>query len=373
MQYTLHLTNSCNLSCKYCGLKKNGDYMSKETAFSAIDFAMSGDNSSVGIGFYGGEPLLCKELIAEIIAYVKSKKSNKKIFYKLITNGLLLDQEFLLFAKSENILISISLDGNQQMHDFNRRDRGGNGSYERLLKVVPLLLAQNRYAAAMVTISPGTVKYYSDGIKNLFELGFRTIICSLDYSANWNDKTLRDLNRQYKKLSDLYYRKTISEDKFFFSPFDSKIDSHIHNKEYCNERCKLGYEQISISTFGDLYPCIQFVGDSKYKIGHIHTGIDEAHRKKIYTASQTTPDECKSCDIHHRCTNSCACINKYSTGNITQPSTALCSNEQLLIKCTDHLAARLYKHRNGMFIHKHYNENYSLVSLVEDLNMKIRS
>ncbi len=371
MQYTLHLTNDCNLSCKYCGLKKNRDYMSKETAFSAIDLALSEPDPSVGIGFYGGEPLLCKELISEVTAYVKRKNTNKKVFYKLITNGLQLDQEFLTFANSEHILISLSLDGNELMHNTNRTDRNGNGSYRRLLNVIPLLLAQNRYAAAMVTISPNTVKYYSDGIKSIFTLGFRTIICSLDYSANWDDMTLQELSKQYKKLAELYYKKTVSEDKFFFSPFDSKIDSHIRNKEYCKERCKLGFEQISISTSGDLYPCVQFVGDCKYRIGHVHNGIDEARRMEIYNASQTKQDECERCAIHHRCMSSCACINKYSTGDINQPSPILCANEQLLIKSADNLAAKLYKHRNGMFLHKHYNENYSLVSLIEDSNIKI--
>jgi len=373
MQYTLHLTNDCNLSCKYCGLKKNRNYMNKETAFSAIDLALSGSDPSVGIGFYGGEPLLCKELISEVTAYVKCKNTNKKIFYKLITNGLLLDQKFLTFARSENILISLSLDGNELMHDYNRTDINGNGSYQRLLNVIPLLLAQNRYAAVMVTISPNTVKYYCDGIKNLFLLGFTNIICSLDYSANWDDTDLHELSRQYKKLAELYYSKTTSEDKFFFSPFDSKIDSHIHNKEYCRERCKLGFEQISISNNGELYPCVQFVGDNNYKIGHVNSGIDEARRMEIYKESQTVQDECESCSIRHRCLNCCACINKYSTGDINQPSPVLCANEQLLVKVADHLAAKLYKHRNGMFIHKHYNENYSLLSLVEDSNMIIRS
>ena len=367
MQYTLNLTENCNLNCNYCGLQQSRKYMSRETAFKVIDLVMRRNSRTIGIGFYGGEPLLCKDRIYEVVEYTKKKKPEEKnVFFKLTTNGLLLDDEFFDFAKREGLLISLSLDGNKEMHNANRCNHFGKGSYEKVLDIVPKILSENRYASILMTVAPNTVHNYYNGVKNIFDLGFMNIIPSIDYSGDWREEEIQELERQYKKISKLYYEKTISEDKFFFSPFDSKIDSHIRNKEYCKERCKLGYEQIVVDTNGNFYPCVQFIGDKKFIIGHIDSGIDEVKRKQIYIGSQKEHNECKSCAMKNRCLHSCACVNKYSTGNINEPSPVLCANERMLIPITDNIAEKLYKQRNGMFIQRHYNKDYPLISLIED-------
>ena len=368
MQYTLHLTNECNCKCTYCGLHQNKETMSSENAFKAIDLALSDKQKATGIGFYGGEPLLCKNLIYDIVNYATSKIAglDKKMFFKLTTNGLMLDDEFLEFAKINGILISLSLDGNKAAHDLNRKTHSGVGTYEKVATIIPKLLAHNRYTSTLMTITPNNVEFFHDLVKHIYSLGFVSIICSLDYSANWNDKSLYELKKQYQKLAELYYERTKAEDKFFLSPFESKINSHIQHKDYCSERCKLGYEQISVSPDGSLYPCVQFVGDSKYQIGHVTNGINQSKRKEIFKESQLEYSECQDCAIKSRCLHTCACINKYSTGSLNEPSPVLCYSERTLISIADRVAARLYKQRNGIFIHKHYNEFYSLVSLVED-------
>lgn len=368
MQYTLHLTNECNLKCNYCGQKHSCDHMSTETAYKAVDFALSSNQKSIGIGFYGGEPLLCKSLIYEIVQYTKKKtiKTNTKIYYKLTTNGVFLDDEFIDYAKKEGILISLSLDGNKDAHDMNRIDCAGNGSYEKISKTIPKLLLNNRYTSVMMTVAPNTVRFLYDSICHIYSLGLISIICSLDYSAIWDESSLNELKRQYQKLAAFYYENTKNEKKFFLSMFDSKINSHIHRKEYCADRCRLGYEQILISTNGILFPCVQFVGDIDYQIGHVDNGIDEDKRKSIFKQSCFEHQECQRCSIKGRCNHTCACINKCSTGNLTEPSPVLCFSERSLIPIVDKVASKLYKNRNGMFIQKHYNELYSLVSLVED-------
>jgi len=341
--------------------------MGKRTAFQAIDLALCSAETSIGIGFYGGEPLLCKNLIYEIVRYAKGKKNNgQNIFFKLTTNGLLLDDEFLRYAKRESILISLSLDGNKQTHDTNRKDCAGRGTYDNLLPVIPKLLAQNRYIAVMMTVAPNTVSYFCDSVKSIYSLGFMNIICAIDYSAEWNENHLAELKKQYKKMAEFYCESMAAEKKFFLSPFESKINSHIHHKEYCGERCKLGFEQISVAADGTLYPCVQFVGDSDYQIGNVANGIDQEKRKRIYDLSRKEQPECKKCSVKDRCLHTCSCINKYSTGILNEPSPVLCAHERILIPIADNIAARLYKKRNGMFIHKHYNEFYPLVSLVED-------
>jgi uncharacterized protein len=350
--------------------------MSRKTAFAAIDLALSDGTRNAGIGFYGGEPLLCKELISDVVEYTVSQiagseKPDKKVFFKLTTNGSLLDDDFLDFAARNRIFISLSLDGSEHTHNINRCDRNGNGTYHKATGMMDKLLSHNPYSPVMMTVAPNTAGLLKESVRHIFSLGVRNLICSLDYSAIWDESDLESLRKQYKKLADYYLKAMEKEEKTFFSPFESKINSHVKSREYCRERCKLGYDQISVGTDGALYPCIQFVGDSAYQIGHVSSGIDENRRREIFKQSRAEHDECMNCAIKDRCLHTCACINKYSTGTLTEPSPVLCANERMLIPIADSIAAKLYKKRNGLFIHKHYNNLYPLISMAEDFeNLK---
>ncbi|MCL1790922.1 MAG: SPASM domain-containing protein [Peptococcaceae bacterium] len=367
MHYSLHVTDACNLSCAYCGRKKPPISMSRETAHQAVDLALADPDSSIGIGFFGGEPLLCKDLITDIVAYTNANApAAKKISYRLTTNGLLLDDTFLNYARREGILISISLDGHKEAHDTNRQTHAGQGSYDAILPILPKLLNHNPYTAALMTVAPNTTTFLADSVRSIYAQGFVNIICTLDYSAPWTENDLATLNKNYRKLADTYYEFTLSEKKFFFSPFDGKIDSHVNREEYCAERCKLGFEQISVGTDGTLYPCTQFVDDKDYQIGDVAAGIDQQRRQEIYDLSRAEHPQCRECALRDRCLHTCSCVNKYTTGHITEPSPVLCAVERMLIPIVDNVAARLYKKRSGMFIQKHYNELYPLVSLIED-------
>ena len=67
MHLTLHLTDRCNLACRYCYARHGTNDMALETALSAIAECTDGEENC-GIIFFGGEPLLREELIFEIIA-----------------------------------------------------------------------------------------------------------------------------------------------------------------------------------------------------------------------------------------------------------------------------------------------------------------
>lgn len=69
-----------------------------ETAFRAIDFLLehSIDSENLGLGFYGGEPLLEFELIKKCIQYIKGK-TNKEVLITLTTNATLINREIIEF------------------------------------------------------------------------------------------------------------------------------------------------------------------------------------------------------------------------------------------------------------------------------------
>ena len=96
MHVTLHLTNRCNMACKIllCGAKNRG-YVRLDCARGCGHGGAERPEAAALI-FFGGEPLLRKELIQETIDYAQwvQAQGNVRFHYKVTTNGLLLDEAF---------------------------------------------------------------------------------------------------------------------------------------------------------------------------------------------------------------------------------------------------------------------------------------
>lgn len=96
------------------------------------------------------------------------------------------------------------------------------------------------------------------------------------------------------------------------------------------------------------------------------TGINEERREVLFRLNEAEKDDCSQCAIKNRCNHHCGCLNKQATGSIDKVSPVLCAHERILMPIADKLAGKLYKKRNSMFIQKHYNDMYPLLSLIED-------
>jgi len=375
MHLTLHLTGSCNFRCRYCysGAHTGGD-MSLETAKAAIALALQDQHrqqapgGSLGVIFFGGEPLLRRELIVQIMAHTRELAAGKgqHFHYKITTNGSLLNEAFLTSAETRDIFVAMSLDGVQPAHDAHRLNPASTGTFAQLKPKAALLLRHKPYAPVMAVVNPDTVRHYAESVRFLFECGFRYLIFSLNYAAPWNERDMAQLQAQYEKIAGWYEAETLKESKFYFSPFEVKIGSHVRPGSCAKERCELGQKQISIAPDGGIYPCVQFVGDPAYCIGDVRNGIDEALRQKIFEESNREEKTCIGCAIRNRCNHFCGCLNRQSTGDINRVSPVLCAHERMLMPIADRLGERLFKNRSALFVQKHYNDYFPLLSLAED-------
>ncbi|MGI5849257.1 MAG: radical SAM protein [Christensenellales bacterium] len=370
MHYTLHLTNDCNLGCHYCYVHKQARReMTLKIAKAAIDHAAE-NAGRIGISFFGGEPLLKKDLIKAVIRYARESEQYKKctFHFKITTNGTLLNTSFLRFCTDNRIMIALSIDGIQAAHDAHRIFKDGTGSFASVEKAAKILLKFQPYACAMMVVNPDTIQYYADGIQSLFDIGFKYFICSLNYEkqAAWTDAHMEELARQFDKLSELYIAWTLDEEKFYFSPFEVKMRSFIDGEAYCQQRCQLGQRQLSVDTDGALYPCVQFVGEKEYCIGDVYNGVDEQRRKALFLKAEKTSQNCIDCAIKERCNHHCGCLNKQATGDINGISPVLCAHERIALTAADRTAGILFEKKSSMFLQKQYNEMYPLISLIED-------
>jgi len=76
--------------------------------------------------------------------------------------------------------------------------------------------------------------------------------------------------------------------------------------------------------------------------------------------------ECTECAVKKRCNHTCGCLNRQATGSIDRVSPVQCTHERMLLTIADKIAEKLYKERNPLFLHKHYNKLYPVLSLIED-------
>jgi len=332
---------------------------------------------SCGVVFFGGEPLLDQELIRGLVSHGRDLERHRagRFHFKVTTNGLLLDEDFLEFSLRENVLLAMSFDGTRDAHDRHRRLADGSPTYDRLLPRLRMLLEARPYSAVITVVSPDTAQFLCASVSALLDVGCRYLIVSLNYAAPWDRRTLAVLRRQLTRLGDLYVKWTLEGRKFYLSPFEVKISSHVNRHCFHKERCELAQKQLSVDPDGNLFPCVQFTKagpDSPWCIGNLTTGIVETARCRIRQESEREKAPCRRCAIASRCNNSCGCLNWQTTGTVNNVSPVLCRYEQMTLAVADRIGKRLYKKRNAVFLHKHYNAAYPVLSLLEEAGVSAK-
>ena len=340
MNFTLHLTDACNLDCAYCPAVKQPRRMSEEILYAACDLAFA-VGAGGGFCYFGGEPMLERELILKGLERCKelSEKLHKKTSSRMTTNGTLLDGKFLDKLNEYGTVIGLSFDGVAQ--DKCRRNKAGGGTFRTVAKNARLLHKKMPMSYAMMTISPQAVGNYADSVKYLYELGFRRVIATIAYGqkVNWTDEALEQLRGELEKTAGFYSKVFATGERFYFSPFDTKISGCIKDRSTA-DHCHLGFRQMPIDTDGKIYPCTQFIGLPEYCLGNVFDGIDREKQLEL-SKRAATPEECRDCALIRRCVNSCGCANRLQTGDENKVSPLQCTYERMLIEIADGLAERL--------------------------------
>ncbi len=135
---------ACNLDCTYCF------FLSKEMLYRGSRFRMADElletyikqlleshrSPSVTVAWQGGEPtLMGLDFYRRSIEYVeKHRQPGQTISYTMQTNGTLLDDEWCAFFKRHSFLIGLSVDGPRELHNTYRVDKGGQGSFDRVMQ-----------------------------------------------------------------------------------------------------------------------------------------------------------------------------------------------------------------------------------------------
>ena len=331
----LMVAQDCNLRCKYC-FGDGGSYggeravMSEEIGRAAVDFIIknSGIRKHCEIDFFGGEPLINFKTVKAVTKYVRERERETGKIFKLTltTNGMLLNDKAIDWLNENNISVVLSLDGRKEIHDAMRPDISGKGSYDRVLKNFKKLVesrnGENYYLRG--TYTKKNLDFTKD-VESIHDSGFE--ILSLEPVVLKNSPlalTEEDLPKifdEYNKLSEFYLQRRREGRGFFFFHFN--ID--LSNGPCVAKRlsgCGSGHEYFAVAENGDLYPCHQFVGREKYKLGDIFNGVEDSakHWTKYFRESHVlNKPKCKSCWAKFFCSGGCHANADLFHGDIREP------------------------------------------------------
>jgi uncharacterized protein len=378
LSVTWHLTHNCNLRCRYCYTgAKFGSGMTAAVADKAVAFSLA-EADRPGVAhletvFFGGEPLLRMDLLCSVVDRIRAGAGDRRTSFKMSTNGTLVTGPVVEELRKREVYVSISLDGDPDTQDSERPDAQGRGTSKRLQEAIDLLLDWNPCTSVNCVVTPRTADRVDRSMRWLYERGFKYLSSALDYSAEWTTEDLAVLQASYERLADWYVAETLRGRKFYLSSIDEKIRTRTRGPLDRAERCSIGWRQFSISPSGRLYPCVQFVkedNDPSFVLGDVFSGFTEEKRRWVSSCSEGVKPECDGCALLDRCSSWCACVNWTSTGSLERASPVVCAHDQMLMRIADAAANRLWKRRNHLFIHKHYNPAFPVLSFIEDVIVK---
>lgn len=280
----LNLANQCNLNCSYC-YADGGNYGNSELLMKAnvaqkgIDRFIKPTNNDLHVILFGGEPLINKSVIKEIL-----NKNGKTLTYSINTNATLLDEDIISILVENGVKISISIDGTRNTHDSQRKYSNEKPTYDVIVNKLKMFSSEiMEQLWARVTVTNRSISIYED-IMHLLSLGFKKIDMSFvagnkEFSENKNniEKWMDDIDRLAATSIELWLNNGV-----IIYPFTKVYQSMIHGLK-AQTTCTAGREMLSIQPDGKIVPCFKFnniiLGDLENKGLNQEEVLDFEHYK----------------------------------------------------------------------------------------------
>ena len=368
---TFIVTKDCQLACKYCYLvgKNTKERMSWEIAKKAIDYILDREKEfpeeSVIWDFIGGEPFLEIELIDKICDYIKLEmfQRNHHWFnsyrFSFSTNGINYHTEKVqkfIEKNHDHLSIGITIDGTRKKHDLNRiykfrdeEDKIERGSYDDVVKNIPLWLEQFPNSSTKVTISSPDIPYIKESVLHLYSLGIREVNINCVFEDVWQEGDDLLFEEKLIQLADAIIDQGLYEEyacSFFVEHLGKPLDPKLDNTNWCGAG-----RMLAVDATGIFYPCTRFAqyslrNKSAWIIGNVEEGIDKNKLRPFLTLDRCTqsPQKCIDCEVASGCAW-CQGENydAAETPTVFQRSTAICKMHKARVRANNYYWNKLFR------------------------------
>ena len=326
--------SACNLSCDYCF------FLKKEKLYPGSNFRMSDDVHEtyikqlfeghqvpqVTVAWQGGEPtLMGLDFFRRSIELQKKyAKPGTRIESTFQTNSILLNDEWCQFFHENSFLVGLSLDGPKKLHDFYRKDKGGRGTFDRVLRAARMLQKYRVEFNVLCTVNSKNADYPLE-VYRFFrdELGahylqFIPIVERINENGEIGfqegnqvtDRSVRpeQWGRFLIEIFDEWVKRDVGQN--FVLNFDGALAGWLG---MAGTVCIFGPtcgEGTALEHNGDLYSCDHFVEPKHYlgnilKTPMIELVASDKQRKFGQDKRDTLPKYCRECEVLHICNGEC--------------------------------------------------------------------
>jgi uncharacterized protein len=302
--------------------------MNEETVKRAVEFIKKGSmgRKSLGINFYGGEPLLFPDIIFKVLKEVKefADENNIQFSTTFTSNGTLFTEEILEKLKDYSYEVQITLCGPKEIHDTIRVDKKGNGTYERLMDVISLFKNYGTHFHIRVDVDQDNYHAMKPLLEDLKERGHQGLyigfcpigkdICYTEMERDTKEVDVVSLTR----LSEMAHEMGFMTNPIYIQNFVEGCSAIMDNF-------------MAIDPKGDIYKCIAAPNYTEHRLGTLDENGDltdmnfEAYCKWALRDPLQIA-ECVECKFAPICAGGCALAAYAKHGDIYTPG---CEEKEL--------------------------------------------
>jgi uncharacterized protein len=284
--FELKVTRGCNLPCTYCNMdadKPTAQRMSMATFRDAVSLLMRhGQVPYPEVEFHGGEPLLLSDgWYQEAVATARAlaEEHGKRVRFRMVTNGILLDDERIDLLKRLGIKLCLSLDGPPEINDVHRKQ---GALVERAIRRL-----QNKDVpfALLTVITDANAARMDEVIDHFGDLGLE-LITSCFNQPQGRGLELEELSVEHKlgAMATLMQRMAARDHRVSDTHVGRMVQRFMVARPEnpglsCSEKeCLAGRNFITVDPLGDLYACATDLAN--HRLGNIYRGVDREHANR---------------------------------------------------------------------------------------------
>ena len=307
---------------------------------------------NIHINFFGGEPMLRYEnFIIPLMEWADRNiklTNNHSIKWGMTTNGTLLNKNNLRYlAARKDFDILFSCDGDEITQNINRPFLSGQGSFDKINKIIPNLLYYFPNITFRSTITPETVQFLTDNYIYAKEKGFKNYFFMPNCRENWSIEKIEELSYQMSNICWLMYNDIIEKKEVL--SYNDLLNFIINfilypentQKISCNQ-CGFGITSVGIDVNGLITACQEkntITENNLFFIGDIQNGIQKNKHQDLLQYSKNFPQRfnhnlnCNNCSFQKHCSaRTCPSVNYDLTGNPCSSNDIMCYWHIILYK-----------------------------------------
>ena len=365
----------CNLDCHYCYyLDKAEIYHGRQPRMNeqvletlTKQYIESNDVPEVTFNWHGGEPLVMGLDFYRKAMELQQKYAGGKIVHNTLqTNGTLITPEWADFFRENDFLIGISIDGPADIHDKFRKDKGGQNTFDKVMRGVNLLRQRGVQFNTMTTVNKASEGRGAEVYRFLKSIGSRYmqfmpvvehVMYPVDsqgriqkkarpyivspetpgaYLARWSVSS-QGFGRFMCDIFDEWWRSDVG--RYFVNIFDATLAGYCDAQPGSCAYASTCGGNIVVEHNGDVYPCDHFVYP-EYFSGNIESrhlrqiASSDMQRRFGLNKRNTLPSRCFACKYVNVCHGECPKHRFSKTDNGDTGLSTLCSGYYMFFEHT---------------------------------------